>query len=68
MRVYVEYDEGFFDYQTAVVPRNGEKIIYEDDIASKMYFLKVLDVAYYTNKDYNEIHIKAELEHQKSVL
>lgn len=68
MRVYVEYDEGFFDYQTAVVPRSGEKIIYEDDIAAKMYFLKVLDVAYYTNKDYNEVHIKAELEMEKSVL
>lgn len=68
MRVYVEYDEGFFDYQTAVVPRSGEKIIYEDDIAAKMYFLKVLDVAYYTNGDHNEVHIKAELEHQKSVL
>ena len=66
MTIYVDYDGGDFSYKSGMVPRVGENIIYEQENEGLTQHFKVLSVAYYTNGEYNEIHIKAELEFEES--
>lgn len=66
MTIYVEYDGGDFSYESSIAPRVGENIIYEQENEGITQYFKVLSVAYYTNGGYNEVHIKAELEHEES--
>ena len=66
MYIYVRYDDGDFNYKSNVVPRVGENIIYEQENEGITQYFKVLSVAYYTNGEYNEVHIKAELEFKEN--
>jgi len=66
MTIYVEYDDGDFSYESGVVPRIGENIIYEQENKGITQYFKVIYVAYYTNRGYNEVHMKAELEFEEN--
>ena len=65
MKIYVDYDNDSFLYESSIVPKVGESIIYERDNDIVTRYLTVTSVSHYISGEYAEVHIIANLDYEE---